>query len=86
MATKTPCYCKPWNAGLASETKAVERRLARLLRALKDEVNDQIVKPGEGTVADAVYNFRCTVIENLRASGWTVKANERGGYTVKAPR
>lgn len=42
-------YCRPNEAGLASEAAAVAKRIARLLDAMHNEVNGFIV---EGTICD----------------------------------
>lgn len=67
-------YCRPWNAGLASETPAVQRRLARLIDALDSEINPNIC---EGTIVDEIRAFRRELVKNLEAEGWIV--NYRGG-------
>lgn len=61
-------YCRPWNAGLASETPAVARELARLFDAL-DCINSNVV---EGAILDDVQNARRTIWDALEAEGWTV--------------
>ena len=68
-------YCKPYNAGLASETPAVEKRLARLLDALSDEINSNICERhnGASNIVDDVYNFKLLLLEKLRADGWEAR-------------
>ena len=69
-------YCKPWNAGLASATKAVEKRLGKLLDALSDEINSNICDNGDynyESIVEDVFNFKLQLIEKLREDGWEVK-------------
>ena len=66
MREKKP-YCKPWNAGLASETGAVARRLGRLIDALSDEINSNIC---DGEIVEDCRRFRARLIERLEAEGW----------------
>lgn len=75
-------YCKPWNAGLASETKSVCRRIGRLIDSLGVEINSNIC---EGEIVDDVWKFRTDVLTKLRDAGWSVEFV--GDKTrVKAPR
>lgn len=60
-------YCRPLNAGLASEPKAVARRLARLVRAVDDEVNSMVVS---GRVLDDLREFRKALCKGLAEDGW----------------
>lgn len=78
-------YCNPWNAGLASETPAVCRRLQRLIKALSVEINDQVVR---GQIADDVRNFRLKIWRKLQRDGWEVSWHEKGdgACRVKAPK
>lgn len=62
-------YCKPWNAGLDSETPAVCKRLARLLDALASEINSNIC---EGAIVDDVAQFAHELRDKLRSEGWTM--------------
>lgn len=61
-------YCRPLNAGLASETGAVARRLAAMFDAL-DSVNSCIVA---GSILDDIQDARRKVWDALEAEGWTV--------------
>ena len=74
-------YCTPWNAGLASETKAVCRRLSRLIDSLNDEINANIA---EGEIVNDVWQFKTKLIEKLRAEGWTITFTNK--THVKAPK
>jgi len=68
-------YCIPANAGLASEPKAVARRLSRLLTALATEINDHVVT---GQIADDVRQFRMALHDRLTNSCWRIKATDNG--------
>jgi len=61
-------YCKPWNAGLASETPAVARAIGKLFDAL-DSINANIV---DGQILDDIQKARLTLMDRLEAEGWTV--------------
>jgi hypothetical protein len=63
-------YCKAWNAGLASEQGAVNRRLSRLFAALESEINSNIV---EGKVNDDIRAFTQKLKERLARDGYTVR-------------
>lgn len=71
-------YCKPHNAGLASETPAVCRRLGRLLTTLDTEINAWIV---EGTITDDLREFRYRTMQRLEAEGWSMSYD--GGERLK---
>ena len=60
-------YCKPWNAGLASETGAVARRLGRLFDALSDEITSNVV---QGEIVEDIRRFRFALLERLESEGW----------------
>ena len=60
-------YCTPWNAGLASETPAVARRLARLVGALDQEITSNVVS---GQIVEDVRALAVTIREKLDAEGW----------------
>ena len=81
-----PTYCKPSEAGLASEGRAVARRLSRLLASLGNEINNFVVDGGQGTISEEVWEFKCHLIKRLKADGWRVEANEREGYSVRLPK
>lgn len=68
-------YCEPWNAGLASEPKAVARRLARLLNTLGTEINDHIAR---GELPEELRQLRMRMLEKLRAEGWRITQGDRG--------
>jgi len=77
-------YCKPWNAGLASETSSVEKRISRLLEALSVEINSNLV---QGDIVDDIYNFRVALWQKLKRDGWEIKSRKTGSKPiVKAPR
>lgn len=71
-------YCKPWNAGLASETPAVCKRIGRLLTALDCELTNNVV---EGAIVDDIRAFRMQLITKLESEGWSVSYD--GGDKVK---
>ena len=76
-------YCIPLEAGLASEGPAVGRRIARLLKALGDEVQSLIVS---GQVIEDVWRFRTDLITKLREDGWRIKVLESGRLSVLVPK
>jgi hypothetical protein len=78
-----PTYCKPSEAGLASEGNAVARRLGRLLSALGNEINNFVVS---GDIEREVWEFKCQLIDKLKADGWRVEAKETDGYKVRLPK
>lgn len=75
-------YCEPWNAGLASEPKAVCKRLSRLLMALGDEINDHIVK---GEICDELREFRFSIQQKLEAEGWSFSYDGGDRLKVREP-
>lgn len=75
-------YCTPHNAGLASEPRAIGRRLGRLLNALATEINGHVV---DGKIADDVWRFRLQLHNRLTADGWRIKA-KANGWTVLPPK
>lgn len=79
---KNKPYCRPWNAGLASETPAVCRRLGRLLGALHNELNANIV---EGTINDDLREFSYSLQQKLEAEGWTFSYDGGNRLKVRQP-
>ena len=75
-------YCKPWNAGLASATPAVCRRLSRLFEALDSEINSNIV---QGAIAEDVRAFRWQLQQRLEADGWTMSYDGGNRLKVRQP-
>jgi hypothetical protein len=71
-------YCNPWNAGLASETKAVAKSLGKLLDEL-GQINNNLV---EGEIANEVYDFKASLIQKLRDDGWEVTC-PKNNFNVK---
>lgn len=61
-------YCKPLNAGLASETRAVTRTLGKMIDAL-DTINRNIV---DGQIVDDLRAVREQIVDGLEDEGWTV--------------
>lgn len=75
-------YCKPHNAGLASETPAVCRRIGKLITALDTEINAYIV---EGKILSDVFAFRNVLIKRLEADGWTFSYDGGNRMKVRQP-
>lgn len=78
----TKPYCKPHNAGLASETGAVCRRIGRLLTSLDEELNAFIV---EGTILDDIRAFRFRIGARLEHEGWTFSYDGSNRMKVRPP-
>jgi predicted RNA-binding Zn-ribbon protein involved in translation (DUF1610 family) len=74
-------YVVPLEAGLASEAKAVGRRLAALLDALGD-INTWVVEKGELT--EKCWEFKTQLIAKLDAEGWRIRI-PRDKYHVLPP-
>lgn len=75
-------YCKPWNAGLASETGAVCRRIGRLMTALDTEINSNIA---QGDIVKHIRDFRYEMMQRLEAEGWTMSYDGGNRLKVRAP-
>jgi hypothetical protein len=75
-------YCKPWNAGLASETPAVCRRLGRLFDALDTEINTNIA---DGQIIEDVRQFRSQLRKQLLAEGWSMSYLDGNKMRVRPP-
>lgn len=80
--SESTSYCKPWNAGLASETSAVCRRIGRLLTALDTEINSNIV---EGKINQDITVFRSRLVDQLTAEGWTMSYSGTNRLSVRPP-
>lgn len=78
----TKLYCRPWNAGLASETPAVCRRLGRLIAALHDEINANFV---EGEICDDLRAFSYSLQTKLENEGWTFSSDGGNRLKVRQP-
>ncbi len=78
----TKAYCVPWNAGLASETPAVCRRLGRLLAALHNEINSNIV---QGAICNDVRDFSLTLQSKLESEGWSFSYDGGDRLKVREP-
>ena len=76
-------YFEPNNAGLDSEPRNAGKRVARLLWALGNEVNDYICK---GEITEDVRTLRMKIMDNLQAAGWRVSVLESGKYSVLPPK
>lgn len=75
-------YCKPLNAGLASETGAVCRRLAKLFEAIDEHINQLVV---EGQILEDLHEFRYQLCQRLRAEGWTMSYSGTDKLRVRQP-
>lgn len=75
-------FCKPQEAGLASEARAVGKRLGELLDGLSD-LNEFIIE--RGTLTEELWNFKVSLIDRLKADGWTVKV-PKNNYKVTPPK
>ncbi len=75
-------YCKPLNAGLASETSAVCRRLAKLVEGLDEHINGCVV---DGAILDDILAFRLQVRAALEAEGWSMSYSGTDRLRVRPP-
>lgn len=75
-------YCKPWNAGLDSETGSVCRRLGRLLTALDTEINCNIA---QGEIVKHISDFRYELMRRLEADGWSMSYDGGNRMKVRQP-
>jgi hypothetical protein len=75
-------YCKPHNAGLASETGAVCRRLGRLLTGLDTEINAWVV---EGEILQDIRDFRYRTMQRLENEGWSMSYDGGDRLKVRPP-
>ena len=81
-------YCKPQEAGLASEARAVGRRIAALLDTL-DEFTWALMEdggPDSNTLPNDCRLFRRTMIEKLEAEGWRLKVKSNDKWSVLPPK
>jgi hypothetical protein len=82
MGMDKKMYCRPLNAGLASETPAVARRIGRLLAALDNELNAHIC---EGGILEEIREFRYLMRVKLENEGWTFSYDGGDRLKVRAP-
>lgn len=75
-------YCRPWNAGLDSETPAVCRRLGHLIAALHDEINNNIV---QGEICDELRSFSYSLQTKLENEGWSFSYDGGNRLKVRNP-
>lgn len=75
-------YCLPYNAGLASETPAVCRRIGRLMTALDVEINSNIV---QGDISKDIRDFRYSLMCKLEADGWSMSYDGGNKLKVRPP-
>jgi len=75
-------FMVPLNAGMQSDTRAVARRLGKLLTALDNEITGHVV---QGHILDSIVSLKRHIIEQIKPLGWDVTySNER--IRVKVPR
>lgn len=67
-------WCEPWEAGLASEAKAVGKRLGDILTVLGN-LDSGIVR---GTLPTELWEFRVALHDRLKAEGWRITAKQNG--------
>lgn len=75
-------YAVPHEAGLASEAKAVGKRLGELLDSLGN-MNNFLIEQGEFT--DTCWQFKVNLIEKLKADGWRISI-PNNNYKVLPPK
>lgn len=75
-------YCIPNEAGLASEGRAVGRRISKLLDALED-LNSCLCG---GDIIEEKYAYKFALLEKLRAEGWRCSVNARDCWQVLPPK
>jgi hypothetical protein len=80
-----PTYCRPSEAGKASEGGNVARRLAKLLDSLSDQINGWVVEGNSNTILEDLWKFRTELIAKLEADGWRLESKENGGWKVRTP-
>lgn len=78
-------FCKPYQAGLASSTQGVCKRLGRVLTALDCEINSNIVTP-ESEILPALRMFRSQLVEGLEHEGWSMSYDGGNRCKVRAAR
>jgi len=77
-------YCKPWEAGLASEAQAVAKRIGELYDAL-DTINANLMDAGPGTLVDDCWEFKMRVRDKLEAEGWRFKVGRGDKWRAIPP-
>lgn len=91
-------YCQPWQAGIASSTQGVCRRIGRVLDALDSELSSNVVKgperhagqqepigQAENGILDDVRAFRGLLVQRLEAEGWSFSYDGGNRMKVRAP-
>ena len=68
MNKKPVQYCKPWNAGLASEAGAVAKTLGKMFDAMS-HVDSYVV---DGEILDDLREFHMAIRAKLEKDGWTI--------------
>lgn len=78
-------YVIPTNAGLASEPRAVGRRIGRLLDDI-DSLNTWAIIDDTAGIRTDLYNFKYRILDMLHAEGWRVTVNARDKWQVLPPK
>lgn len=76
-------YAQPTNAGIPSAPAPAGRRAAKLLDALSS-ITWAIFKEGQFT--QECHDFKCHVIERLKADGWRVSVKSNDDWQVLPPK
>lgn len=74
-------YLIPCETGLASNSKAICKKVAKLLDALS-EINNHNT---EGEMEDECHEFRFSIIRKLQYEGWRISV-PKNKYVVKPPK
>ena len=77
-------YARPHEAGLASEARAVGKRIAAIIEELGSL--DTIMHGGTGTLAEECRQIRIHMIEELTEEGWRCGYTPSGRYRVLPPK
>lgn len=75
-------YCEPNNAGLASKTSSVCKRLGKLLTVLDSEISYLVVT---GEILEDIRAFRSKLVSKLHAEGWTMSYGGTNIMKVRQP-
>jgi hypothetical protein len=75
-------YCKPHEAGLQSEARAVGRRIGKVLDALAT-INAWVI---DGEMVNDCWRMRRQIIDQLEADGWRIKLTASDRFQVLPPK
>jgi hypothetical protein len=81
-STEPKPYCNPNEAGLASTSRAVGRRLGRILDALDTEISWAVCS---GDILEDVRDLAFKMREKLKAEGWRITVNRHDRWQVLPP-